>query len=100
MNCLTLTARQWDVLINAVGLSGILLLAVPAFYANRYGRLLARIGTGEPSSPDLKVKHAQLLKELKQLQESWTPWKGSALIWGTALAGLSYLLGILKAITA
>jgi hypothetical protein len=93
-----MTANQWDMLINAVGLAGIMLLAIPAFYANAYARLLARIGTNEPRSPDLREKHSQLLKELRELQESWTPWKGNALIWGTILAGLSYGLGIIKAV--
>jgi hypothetical protein len=98
MRPLALTAGQWDVLINAVGLAGILLLAIPAFYANRYGRLLARIGQDEPTSPDLKAKHDQLTKELKELQENWTPCKGNALILGTLLTGLSNLLGLIKGI--
>jgi hypothetical protein len=98
MNRLALTASQWDVLINAVGLAGILLLAIPAFYANKYARLLARIGQGEPTSPALKAKHAQLTKELQELKGDWTPWKGNALIWGTVLTGLSNLFGLIKAL--
>ena len=98
MHPLALTANQWDALINAVGLVGIVLLAIPAFHASKYGRLLAKIGTIKPDSSALMQKRKQLIEDLHALQDDWTPWKGNALIWGTILTGLSNLLGLIKAV--
>jgi hypothetical protein len=94
------SGNTWDELISGTGLLGVVLLAVPALHVNRYGRLLARTSGGEATSPALQKKRTQLLAKLKHIQESWTFWKGASLIAGTILAGISFVLGLLKALLA
>ncbi len=93
-----LTGNDWDLLINGVGLLGVVLLFVPAWHANKYAMLMARLGTLHPTSLALRQKQQKTMQDLKKLRDSWTPWKGRALIWGTLLAGLSFLLGLAKVV--
>jgi hypothetical protein len=89
-----------DTVINLTGLIGVACLAVPAWYANKYGRLLARLHSsrtpyGGNAGRTLRLAAAHALR---QLQDEWTPWKGGLLIVGTMLAGISYLLALVKAL--
>ncbi len=97
-----ITPATWDTLSNATGLCGILCLAVPAMYANKYGRLIALLATSKTAyeSPKVQESRDKALKALSDLQNTWTAWKSNLLIAGTLLAGISYVLGLLKVILA
>jgi hypothetical protein len=81
---------------------GICCLAVPAWHASKYGRLVARLSTGGAPFKDTNILDARkrVLTELRTLQNEWKRWKGNLLLVGTSLGGLSSLLGILKPILA
>jgi hypothetical protein len=89
-----------DLAINLAGLIGVALLAVPALYASKYGRLVARLSALAPVSEDqeARVAHEAALDALKEHQGHWSRSMSVCLIAGTALGGLAYLLGILKAL--
>jgi hypothetical protein len=94
------SSTTWDFLINSIGLGGILCLAVPAWHANKYGRLVAQLARSRTNftSPAVREARKRNHAALKNLQDEWTWWKSSLLIVGTALAGISYFLGMLKAV--
>ncbi len=91
-----------DVAINAIGLLGVLLLAAPAVYANKYGRLIARLksaGPIDPIDPRAQEIHGNALKALEDHRGNWTPALSRCLIGGTSLAAFSYVLGLIKALS-
>lgn len=89
---------MWDIVANLSGLAGIACLAVPAWHANKYGRLVARLNAASSSDlgEDLSGMQRQAIDSLKELQAEWTAWKGNLLIVGTILAGISYAIPLLK----
>jgi hypothetical protein len=89
-----------SIVSDALGLLGVLLLAVPVFYASSYARLLARARRTRPryEDPDVAADRAAAIRELEQIRDQWVPWKSYCLIAGTFLAGLSYLLPLLEAL--
>ena len=90
----------WDFFINATGLIGILCLAVPAWHANKYGRLVARLSAlpTEDIDPEiLDIRH-ETFKALDEIRVQWTAWKSRLLVYGTVLTGASYALGIIKSV--
>jgi hypothetical protein len=93
--------RCLDIALNLIGLLGVLLLAAPAFYAAKYGILVARLKTAGPIDPNnaeaVKI-HEDTLKELADHQSEWTPLLSRCLKAGTFCAGVSYLLGFVKAL--
>lgn len=95
------TAARFDLVINGIGLLGVALLAIPALFANSYGRLMAKItkldGPTITGNPALRRVRRDLVSAIRRKQGEWTPWKSGLLVGGTALAGLSYLLGMIKA---
>jgi hypothetical protein len=93
-----ITSGMWDIAVNATGLCAILCLAVPAWHANKYGRLAGRLVRSRTAyqSPTVQQSRRNALASLRHLQNEWTVWKSNLLIIGTVLAGLSYLLGLLK----
>jgi hypothetical protein len=97
-----LSWRNLDLWINGIALLSVLCLAVPEFYANRYGRLVARLTINRPrfANPEDYRPRADAIRMLRQLQGDWTAWKGALLIVGTGLAGLSSSLAVLKTLTA
>lgn len=83
-----------------MGLAGIVCLAVPAWHANKYARLVARISGPEIvfSSPAAHTVREEARESLKQLQNQWTVWKSNLLIAGTILAGSSYIITLVAVI--
>jgi hypothetical protein len=94
-------AARFDLIINCIGLLGVVLLAIPALFVNSYGRMLAKLakldGPTVMQNPALQRARRDLAAAIHRKQGDWTPLKGGLLVGGTALAGLSYLLGIIKA---
>jgi hypothetical protein len=89
-----------DIAVNFLGLVGVLLLAGPAFYAAKYGRLAARArasGPIDPKNAELVKIHENALLGLSEHQSSWTPALSRCLIGGTLCAGFSYVLALMKA---
>ncbi len=70
------------------------MLAYPAWHANKYARLLARLKQlPEIPSDDIVRKAREDLKdEIKDRRDSWTLDKATALFGGIGLSGLSYLV--------
>jgi hypothetical protein len=95
-----ISPNTWDVVINTIALAGIACLAVPAWHANRYGRLIARLATGGAPFKDPHVLNARkrVLEDLRTLQGEWKRWKANLLIAGTGLSALASILGIVKPI--
>jgi hypothetical protein len=94
-----MTANQWwDIIINGIGLLSIACLSVPALHANKYGKLIYRLSTikGRFADPNINQVRHELLQNLRELQSQWTAWKGRLLIGGTILAGVSYVLALMK----
>jgi hypothetical protein len=93
---------NYDLWVNGLALASVVCLAVPAFHANRYGRLVARLTTNRPKFADPEVRRirAEVIRQLRRLQGDWTAWKGGLLIAGTGLAAFSSLLAVIKALTA
>lgn len=88
-----------DTVGNILGLIGIILLSVPAFYANKYANLIYRVRRSQPNyeDPTIKSDREKATKQLEAIRDQWTPFKSFCLIAGTILAGLSYLLPLVKA---
>ena len=93
------SAPVWDLLINATGFAGIICLSVPAWYANKYGRLIARLLASRVPYLDSEMQdlQKQAAESLEELRDQWTIWKSNLLIAGTLLTMGSYGLGVLKA---
>ncbi len=94
-------ARCLDIAVNLLGLIGVLLLAAPALYAAKYGMLAARLKTAGPIDPnnaEAKKIHDDTLQAIAEHQSEWTSLLSGCLKGGTLLAGLSYLLGLAKAL--
>jgi hypothetical protein len=97
-----LSWRNLDLWINGLALLSVCCLAGPAFHANRYGRLVARLTTNRPrfkDGADHRIR-ADAIRRLRHLQGDWTAWKGTLLLIGTALAGLSSGLAVMRALVA
>jgi hypothetical protein len=109
-------ASIWDLVINSIGLLGIILLSIPLLYANKYARALAkhkepipRSGSGRDrvpaperasaayNDPEMDIIHAALEQKLESVGVAWTRWKSASLITGTILTILSYVIGVIKA---
>ena len=88
-----------ELLGGVAGLSGVVFLAIPALHANKYGRLIARLNASNTRLGDqaAQERNREIARAaLKGLQDSWTPFKANCLIVGTALAGLSSLITMVK----
>ena len=91
-----------DLLVNLLGLAGVLCLAVPALHANRYARLAARLSASKAPyrNPAVVEERGKVVAELRELRDAWTRWKANLLLAGVALAAASYLLGAAKALAS
>ncbi|UYN97595.1 MAG: hypothetical protein KIT25_11935 [Enhydrobacter sp.] len=87
-----------DVAANALGFLGVVLLAFPAFYAARYGVLVAKLAKIAPFDPLLRDKHKEAIEGLRNAQSEWGPGLSWCLRIGTVLAGGSYFLQLVKPI--
>jgi hypothetical protein len=87
-----------DLISNLVGLLGVGLLALPAMYAARFGRLATRLRNLPPldGTPEAEARHARAGRELEDQRNAWSPGLNFALLAGTALTALSYVVAILK----
>jgi hypothetical protein len=94
----SVSGEAFDLVSNAVGLIAVILLAQPALYAARYGRLATRLRNLTPidDSPEARLIHDRAELELEDQGKVWGPSLNFSLLAGTVLAGLSYLIAILK----
>ncbi len=91
-----------DTAANLFGLLGVFFLAAPVFYAAKYGSLVRRArasGPIDPANQALVRAHEQALRNLTDHQSRWTPLMSACLFAGTGCAGLSYLIGLIKALS-
>lgn len=88
-----------ELIATALGFAGFLALSVPAFYANKYARLLAQHSSLGPLTDGTGTAHTKAENSLKDLRDSWTSWKSFCLIGGTILVILSYLVQLIKICT-
>jgi len=94
------TSSIWDLVINVTGLLGIILLAIPLWYANKYGRYLAKLESSTPANytdKDLQKLQGEIKGKLATAATGWTLWKSAALIIGTILTMLSFGIGVIRA---
>lgn len=82
------------------GLVGVLLLAIPAFHAARYGALLAKLQNASDSRDLAPKAYDEAAAALARQRDSWKPWKSCCLRIGTVLAVLSYGLALWAAVAA
>jgi hypothetical protein len=74
-----------------LGLAGFGLLAVPAFHAARYGKLLIIADAARPVEGAAGAEAFQAAVDgLKKHHDNWKPWKGWCLKGGAILTILSY----------
>jgi nicotinamide riboside transporter PnuC len=85
---------------QALGLLSVLLLAVPAFYAARYGKLLTNLYAAAGSRQHAPEAFDEAARALTERRDSWTPRKAWCLRLGTMLAALSYLVALIAAVLA
>jgi hypothetical protein len=87
-----------DFAANASGLLGVALLAAPAFYAARYGKLAYRARELGPldNTAAMVEAHNKAVSNLETHQSGWTPWHSYCLVWGTVLSGVNNFLGLIK----
>lgn len=80
-----------------LALAGLAIVAVPAWYANRFGHRLAKVDLDgvQFGAPEFQTKYDELIKKLKAERDDWKPWKGWCFWIGTAtgLVGAAILLG-------
>jgi hypothetical protein len=91
-----------DIAANVLGLLGVAFLAAPVIYAAKYGSLVRRVrsaGPIDPQSPTLVKIHTQAINDLTAHQSRWTPLMSACLFAGTGCAGMSYLVGLIKALS-
>lgn len=89
-----------DILTSLFGLVGIVLLAVPAIHADRYGLKISKLArmTSPIKSPLADEIKADAMSSLERVQFDWS-WKLSACLRaGTLLTVLSQVLALYKAI--
>lgn len=90
-----------NLIVQLLGLAGFLLLAFPAFHVAKYGRLMVSAEAARPGPGGAGEKPYQTaLKALQNHRDSWKPWKGWCLKWGTGLTILSYALAAYLAYNA
>jgi peptidoglycan/LPS O-acetylase OafA/YrhL len=67
----------------------VVLLAFPAWYANRYGHRLARIDLDglQLGAPEFQTNYTKLVEGLKEERDGWKAWKGWC-FWVGTLAGV------------
>lgn len=97
-----MSGESFDLVSNAVGLIAVILLALPALYAAKFGRLATRLRNLAPldDSPEARNMHERARQELEDQRNAWGPSLNFSLLTGTVLAGLSYAIGILKLFVA
>jgi hypothetical protein len=84
-----------NLLVQLLGLAGFGLLAVPAFHAAKYGRLVIAARKNPPGEGDFgQEAYKTALKALQDHRDSWTAWKGYCLAGGTLVSIASYLVAV------
>ena len=83
---------------DVLALLSALAFAFPAGYANRCGRLLAKMNLGNLhlGEPEFQEEHAALSTELTELRDGWKPWKGWC-FWVGTVTGVVALILVLVA---
>jgi hypothetical protein len=92
------SGESFDMLSNAVGLIAVILLALPALYAARFGRLavqLRNLPALDKTQASIDM-HETARRKVEDQRNAWDPSLNSSLLAGTVLAGLSYAIAILK----
>ena len=86
------------ILSQVAGLLSVLLLAFPAGFAARYAYVITKLKKIGPIGEGNIVReaHEAALSNLESLRDKWNWFLSACLIGGTALAGISYLLGLLS----
>lgn len=93
-----MSGESFDFVSNVVGLIAVILLALPALYAAKFGRLATRLRNLAPldDSPEARNMHERAKRDLEDQRNAWGPSLNFSLLAGTFLAGLSYAIAILK----
>lgn len=78
-------------LADALALLSAVALSIPAWYANRYGRLvfkmnLKNLRLGEP---EFQAQYDELVRQMQELRDGWKPWKAWCFWIGTAAGVLA-----------
>jgi hypothetical protein len=78
-----------------------IILAIPAWYANRFGHRVARMDMGglKYGEPEFQAKYDQVVTGLKKDRDDWKPWKGWCFYIGTVLGLLAAALAIYTGVT-
>jgi hypothetical protein len=88
-------------LIDILGLAGVILLAVPVWHINKYALLASRLANLRVrlDDPTLSARRVQIVQNLRNLQGDWKRWKALCLAFGTAAAAASYALSLISKLT-
>jgi hypothetical protein len=83
---------------DVLALLSALVLAFPAWYANRYGHRLAKMNLGELQlgEPQFQAQYSKLVADLQEQRDGWKPWKAGCFYVGTA-AGIVAAIILLNA---
>lgn len=89
-----------NIAAQLLGLLSVSLLAIPALYVARYGKLLANLRSAAATRDLASEAYDIAASELANMRDSWTPFKGFCLRAGTVSAFLSYSFALVVAICA
>lgn len=93
-----MSGDSFDMLSNGAGLIAVVLLALPALYAAKFGRLATQLRNLPPLDDTQRSRemHERARREIEDQRNAWGSSLNFSLLTGTVLAGLSYAIAILK----
>lgn len=90
---------DWPAFIaNLLGLTSVILLAIPAIHVSRYALKAAKISALRPvfRNPRMRAQIDQTIGELNAIRDSWSDGKARCLVLGIIAGAASYLLPVLS----